>query len=79
MKIVLAQRFAPAMILLVGHALLVTAAQPAGSEDAVAVWHFQNLDDSAGANSALNPQGSVEVGQPCDDAAKAASLARGGN
>lgn len=52
------------------------AGQPA-FDDAVAVWHFKSADDAAGANSPLKVQGPVTLGQPC--AAKAASIARGGD
>lgn len=47
--------------------------------DAVAVWHFRDLNDSAGANSALKPHGTITVGKPLEDPEKAMSLANGGD
>jgi len=75
----IALKLGAATITLVGYALQTTAAEPKAFVDAVAVWHLKDLDDTAGRNSELKPQGSVRIGQPCDDAAKAASLARGGD
>jgi len=63
----------------IGPALQAAAAPPNPFDDAVAAWHFKNLDDSAGPNSVLQSQGPVRVGQRCDGPAKAASLARGGD
>ena len=74
-----AAKFGFAMILLIGHTACVSAAPPAALDDAVAVWHFKDLDDAAGVNSALESQGAVEVGRASHDAVKAASLSRGGD
>jgi beta-fructofuranosidase len=73
----LLKRIGWAALFLHGLSPSAVAAQPAFN-DAVALWHFQTVDDAAGANSSLNVQGPVVLGQPCDDA-KAASVARGGD
>ena len=64
-------------VLLFGCPLLVAAADRRAFDDAVAVWHFRSADDVAGANSPLNVQGPVALGQPCEEDAKAASVTRG--
>lgn len=58
---------------------LAGAAPADALHDAVAAWHFKGLDDSAGANSALEIQGAVTVGEEMDGPAAAASKARGGD
>ena len=58
---------------------LAGAASSDPLHDAVAAWHFRGLDDSAGANSALEIQGAVTVGEEMDGPAEAASKARGGD
>jgi len=65
--------------LAMGPALWSADAAPAPLSDAVAVWHFETLDDRAGANSALKAEDAVKVGEPCTAAGKTASLARGGD
>ena len=48
-------------------------------DDAVAVWHMADLNDSAGANSALTIHGDVEVGVELEGVERAASIKRGGD
>jgi hypothetical protein len=48
--------------LLIACPLLAVAAERKAFDDAVAVRHLKGLDDGAGANSALIPQGAVEIG-----------------
>jgi len=74
-----ANRLALAIMILIGHAACTAAAPRDALDGAVAVWHFKGPDDAAGANSALKSQGPVELGRTCDDAAKTASVARGGD
>jgi hypothetical protein len=54
-------------------------APPGVFDGTVAVWHFKDLDDAAGTNSALKSHGTITVGRPCDGAHRVASLARGGD
>jgi hypothetical protein len=80
MKRCTAIRFSVVTMALLGQVShLAAAASLDAFDDAVAVWHFKDLTDAAGANSALNAVGAVEVGVPCGDAAGTASLARGGD
>jgi len=66
---------------------LIGAASPAGAAEvaeaafkgAVAVWHFRDLNDSAGANSVLKPFGQARVGVALAGEDHKASLARGGD
>ncbi len=46
---------------------------------AVAVWHLSDLHDQAGADSALEVRGKVELGVPLDEQAQHESKARGGD
>ncbi|KPJ76002.1 MAG: hypothetical protein AMS14_02660, partial [Planctomycetes bacterium DG_20] len=51
----------------------------AAFRDAVAVWHFKDLGDAAGADSALKGEGAVKVGVELPGADRAESHARGGD
>jgi len=68
-----------------GTMLLAMAAAAAAGDtaspfrDAVAVWHFRDLGDSAGADSALAPVGSVKVSVALGGEERTASQARGGD
>ena len=48
-------------------------------EDAIAVWHMSDLNDSAGDNSALTVHGDVSVGVELTGRDREASLKRGGD
>lgn len=48
-------------------------------QDAVAVWHFGDVNDSAGANSPVVIQRDVTLSTPLEGTERAASLARGGD
>ncbi len=58
---------------------LLALAPPQPFDDAVAVWHFADLHDSAGADSALTSGGTATVGLELTGAEREASLARGGD
>jgi len=60
---------------------VAAGASRAGSpfDDAVAAWHFRDLNDSTGANRALKPLGAAKVGVPLQGDEREASLARGGD
>ncbi|MCA9135243.1 MAG: GH32 C-terminal domain-containing protein [Planctomycetales bacterium] len=47
--------------------------------DAVACWHFESLDDSAGGNSKLQIHGAASVGSPLAGVERQQSLVRGGD
>ena len=64
------------MILLGAYAVLSGATPWA---EAVAVWHFADVNDSAGANSVLKPTGPVRVKVALTGAERTASLKRGGD
>jgi hypothetical protein len=65
---------------LIARPLLAMAAERKAFSGAVAVWHFKGLEDTAGANSVLKPQGPVETGRTfCDPKALGVDLfAEGG-
>lgn len=48
-------------------------------KEAVSVWHFVDLNDSAGANSILKMHGIVELNVELSDSERSASLERGGD
>jgi len=48
-------------------------------EDAVAVWHMEDLNDTAGKNSHLTPRGDVRVGIELKGEEREASIKRGGD
>ncbi len=55
------------------------AVAQAAFDEAVAVWHFANLDDAAGANSVLRAIGPAQVGVPLSGVDRESSVARGGD
>ncbi len=48
-------------------------------DDAVAIWHMNDLSDASSRNSVLTIDGDVELGVPLEGEDRAASLARGGD
>ena len=66
-------------VLLVSLVVCGRLAAVSAFDDAVAVWHLADVNDSAGKNSALTPHGKVKLGESLRGEDRRASLARGGD